>query len=300
MRSISKLLAVFAFTMLALSACQKEITDEIPDPVDPPVATDSIYLDKMYVLWDEGAGMDTFGMATAYYDNQKRVSAFTTSVTDDNGKDSIRYYYNGTDTLPYKSLIIYFQNGVLLTDTVASFFSYDNQGRKIKDSVLRISYSATGTDRFVDMRVTKTTYSGNRLFGETVWTDAAAATTIFRDTATVNAAGDIVTNKKYQKDGASFVLATTSDFTYDNHPSPFARMSNIQAHRMFPNGETIEFEYLSYQNVINQNEETVFPAPYDFSQSFTHEYNAGGRVKKTLFAAGTPDEERILYTYKNL
>lgn len=298
MRSVNKLFALFAFAAVVLSACQKEISDDIPDPLEPPVATDSIYLDKMYVLWDEGSGMDTFGMATAYYDNLKRVSAFTTSVTDDNGKDSIRYYYNGTDTLPYKSLIIYFQNGVLLTDTVASFFSYDNQGRKIKDSVLRISYS--GTDRFVDTRVTKTSYSGSQMFGETVWTDAAPSTTIFRDTAILNASGDIITNKKYRKDGASFVLATTSDFTYDNHPSPFARMSNIQAHRMFPNGETIEFEYLSYQNVITQNEETVFPAPYDFSQSFTHEYNATGLVKRSLFEVGTVDEERILYTYKSL
>jgi hypothetical protein len=283
------------FTSFFIS-CQKETNfDDTPTP-----ATDSNYLDKIYDLYDDGSGIDTQQIISFHYDNQKRVSSFEDrSTTDPNAFRTFEYYYNGTDSLPFKSVTIDREGmpPMFNYDTITTFHFFDAQQRKLMDSSVRVTNNSSFIS--VEQKVVHYSYAAGKLFGETstILLTGLGTITKTRDSADLNSNGDITTNKKYLFNGTSYELNTTSVFTYDSHPNAFAKLSLFPVHRQFPNGETLYFEYLGHNNILTQDEITVTPT-YNFSWNKTYTYNNAGFPLIETYVATVP--EIWHYTYKSL
>ncbi len=111
--------------------CQKELSIENGGSSTPIVVnTDSIYLDKIYGLDNNGNKVDSFMII---YDNQKRViSMGSNSVAPD--IYLYNYFYNGADTIPFRSRLI--QGSSFSSDTTTTYHYYDANQRNIKDSAI--------------------------------------------------------------------------------------------------------------------------------------------------------------------
>jgi hypothetical protein len=302
MKSFKILLNLAVVFCIGFTACQKEFTIEVNlDPVDPPTTSDSIYLDHVYDLYDEGSGLDTQAISRIVYDNLKRVTAIIDSSMDPAiPNDSLLYFYHGTDTLPYKLVDRTLSDPSFGYEYRDSYFFYDAQKRKTQDSVINTYVDMNGNSS-VNTGVYNYSYGPQSIYGEVWQVDGLVPgmQLIYKDTALVNAAGDITSSKRYKLIGGNYVLNGTSTFTYDGHASPFSILTLKHAHRMLPNGETILGEYMAYQNIISQQEHTI-DAGYDFSQTFTYEYNVFGLPRKARSDIGTPQEGALHFTYKRL
>ena len=82
--------------LLFLVSCQKEFGIESDNIL---TTADSIYLDKIYELDNNGNRIDSLIFV---YDNQKRVVSMGFNYALPNAY-MYTYYYNGSDTLPFKS-----------------------------------------------------------------------------------------------------------------------------------------------------------------------------------------------------
>lgn len=299
---LSALLSIIIFT----TSCQKELdgNDIIPpppSPVDSVKIVDSSYLDKLYDLTSNGAGFDTVDIATIYYDNLKRVISINDSDLTAMGmthNQSFYYSYNGTDTLPYKSVQITTQIPGSF-DTLTSYHFYDTQQRNLKDSIIGADHSISGYQLY--KIVTSFSYASGKLYGQTAITDIipASVTTFARDTADIDANGDILLNKKYDFDGTNSSLLVVSNFAYDSHLNPFAKIGIYKAHKEFPNGETLIFEYLSYNNIISQNENTDNGSNIN-NWTFAYTYNAAGLPIIQTINYGGGSTDKIIFKYKAL
>ncbi len=260
-------------------SCQKEADSPEQLPVN------NNYLDKLYDVYDNGSGPDTQFISTINYDNTKRVTSIIDSVLNGSNMEyygSIVYSYNGSDTVPYKTVEKSMDaGGSGSADTTITFHFYDSQNKKTRDSSIKSSLAFGGPFYQKKIIVVEYSYATGKMYGQTTQTPVTPAGSIelYRDTADLNNDGDITMNKKYLFNGTNYELKGTANFTYDAHPSPFEKLSNFQAHRGFPNGETLLlYECFSHTNRASQYEET-FDAPnpsYIFSVSNTFTYNADG------------------------
>lgn len=309
MKSLVKLLCGIFVLMIVFSSCQKEISADDFDPIDPPAANDSIYLNKAYFLTDLGTGMDTVVTATLQYDSRKRIVSWTDSTTADNNDEpytiSYQYFYNGNDTVPYKVISLWDD---LLTaddyDSTIAFFTYDANGRKLKDSVVYHEYS--GGAGSSSLQLTNYTYAAGKMYGETKTETLTPSSFIEmrRDSATLNAAGDIVQNKSYLLDGGSYELAETMNLTYDTKISPFTYLTSYAAHKSFPYQMLELFDHVAKANILTENSTTILPNPGTFTRTSTYQYNNRQLPVKvtSIVNQGTPDQEnfQVIFTYKKL
>jgi hypothetical protein len=298
------LLFIFlATTAFYLSSCQKEISYEIGTSqnfIDSVSTGDSIYLSKLYDLYDAGSGVDTQEVITIHYDALRRATSLIDSLVMPGATNfhSYNYYYNNTDSIPFKLIDI--DNGSSLTpDTVITYFNYNLTGQKIKDSILRSLHSAGLDTRSVV--VTNYSYAAGFIFGYTVRQDIVPgpSQTITKDTATLDNQGNIVLSKKYKFNGLSFDLNITSTFAYDNHPNPFSRLSLLKAHQNFPNGETLFLEYISSNNRTSQSEITVSPA-YNFQTTLNYSYSTHTGLPVQCLSMFGSGPDQLLFRYKSL
>ena len=102
---ISKKYQLLLFVCLLLAACQKEIARPGNLPVTPILnTTDSNYIDKIIYL--DSAGIMREDSILYQYDNLKRLVAIADTISANENETNV-FYYNGTDTLPYKAIIFY-------------------------------------------------------------------------------------------------------------------------------------------------------------------------------------------------
>lgn len=288
-----------------LFSCQKEVND--PDIVNNnPVSADSSYLSKMYIIDADGSGIvDTFETYTYVYDNLKRVSVLLDSSEDNTLHvlipfQTTQYYYNGNDTLPFKSITISYNSGSNY-DTTTNFFAYNVSGKLAADSGLYIVNPPNPI--FVkDIR--------SYQYGSAVITGIRTVTTINqngtsvsveKDTAQTDANGNIIHNIKNRD-----FETVNSTFTWDTHPSPFARISNFQTFAIVPFGETFFYEMPSKNNRLHVTEITTDNSSgtvqhnYDDDLTGKYSYNITGYPSQILI----PDPavpgayERIVFIYK--
>ena len=189
-----KTLSIFiaAIFLIMLQSCQKEISIENGIPAAPN-AIDSNYLSKiLYSAVVNGVPTDTAVFWTYKYDNLKRVTSFVDS-TSNPVPNSYFYFYNGTDTLPFKTVL--YQVGVWHDyDTTITFHYFDNTGRNAKDSVI-FSYSDifSGYESWYEIR--NYSYNLNKIYGLREIYRPGGYTPYYKDTATLDAAGNIIDNK---------------------------------------------------------------------------------------------------------
>jgi hypothetical protein len=298
------LISIFIFA----SSCQKQINglDPLPPtPVDSVKILDSSYLDKLYELDANGTGFDTTAILTIHYDNWKRVISLNDSEVTTVGLAEIQsfyYYYNGTDTLPNKSVEIYSSTPGFF-DTLTSFHFYDTQKRNLKDSIIGADHAVSSHQLY--KIVTDFSYAPGKLYGQTTVTDIepTGSTTFSRDTADIDANGNILKNKLYLFAGASYIPHAVSDFTYDSHLNPFAKIGIYKAHRGFPSGETLFFDYMGYNNIVSQNENTEAGNIIENWKN-TYTYNAAGfpviQIVNVSFGGGIGNIQKYIFKYKAL
>ena len=296
--------AIFSFWIVS---CQKEFTSEDTVVTDSTVVSkDSFYIDKIYNLFDDGNGIDTQHISYFHYDNLKRVELIGDTTIDTSGTQifTSNFYYQGADKIPYRRVDIAKYSSDEYDSTVYHIF-YDGQHRLLKDSIEHFSFSITSNPSDDYVRVIKYSYGNGEMYGEDsrAFTGSTSDVELSRDTATLNSDGDITKNKSYLFDGSTYILSGVSDFTYDTHINPFARLSLFLAYQEFPNGETLQSEYMPHKNILIQNEVGMGPFSQTYNQVNSYEYNAAGYVTKatsTKTAMSTPYEDIAIYSYKNL
>ena len=259
------LTAIFIFS---LTACQKDIIPETPPMPTATLSADSNYLSKSILIDISGSSIDSF--ITSYnYDNLKRVSNvvdITKSNTATNSeKDSIIYFYNGSDTTPIKKYDYYeYFGNYSAKDTSMSFFNYNSLNQLIKDST--IEFKKTPSNYTILKRVSNYTYVLNKIYGVTVSTILYSTINSFqpyiqRDTATLDANKNIINSRQQT------IVGTTSPtienkiytFTYDNKPSPYL---NQNINYIFPNIPEGSTDYIydqigSKNNRLTSNEVSI-------------------------------------------
>jgi hypothetical protein len=298
MKRIQKLWIAVLF-ISTLVSCQKEVNDNIINPVVIPVVNDSIYLDKLFDLYDTGSGVDTQEVFIFNYDAQKRIIKW--EIRDFNTNDiytEFFYYYSGNDSIPFKSELREYDFSGSIPDTTITYQSFDSNKRITRDSSLVSRASGT----YFYYYVTDYSYAGNEKYGyaRNIQIFPAPGINYTKDTATLDASGNILTSKRYKDYGLGYELVSTSSYTYDTHINQFAKQWINKAHQIFPFGETFIWEYMPYNNVNTQVEYIISsgPAPW-MNLTNTYTYNSKGLTSTVVTVDGT-DTETIIYTYKSL
>ncbi|MEJ7610805.1 MAG: hypothetical protein WKF88_06450 [Ferruginibacter sp.] len=263
--------------------------------------TDSNYLDRCFEIYDAGSGIDTQEITVCNYDNAKRVISIIHSDLRFPSfvyLQTFRYYYAGNDSIPYKTSFLSTEEGGDY-DSITTFHFYDNQHRKIKDSALESKLGGLGSYYYTYKAIEQFSYAPGKMYHQNQREQIIpfSSNSTSRDTATLDIRGNIINNKKYFYNGITYELSTVSDFTYDNHFNPFAKLSFFKSHSGLPNGETLFFEYLSYNNRITQNE--IFLGINSTNVYYNYTYNTAGypKVCNSLFNGGS---QKTIYTYKTL
>ena len=308
MKPLFKLLGVASFVMISFSSCQKEFTMET-DPINPPSGGDSIYLSKIYALTDLGSGLDTVSIMTFQFDANKRVILMSDSSVADPDDPYIitsKYFYNGNDTLPARFLSTWVHlDAISDYDSTKAFFTYNAAGKKTRDSIL--NRQSIDGDSSSQITMAMYTYATNQMYVQSYDEQISpfSYSSAWRDTATLNAAGDIVSNKNYRRDGTpDYELLETMSLVYDNKFSPFKYLTSFMAHFSSPYTALEIYEHMSKANILNETSTVQSPPSPPYTRRSVYQYNSHGLpVKSTnILLEGTPDEEtyQLIYVYKPL
>lgn len=298
---------------LYLSACQKDFTIEntTQSIVDSAAVLDSNYLDKIIYTTTVGNLTDTDFIQIYNYDAQKRVVSLVDSIKTVSGiieNYTVKYSYNGNDSLPNKKFEIYtlISPSIINKDTIITFYNYSLAGLKLKDSALRffhkISTSSGNYDEF-SKEITTYQYVVNKISGKTTNTtlyntfntNVGIPYSTF-DTATFDIAGNLIRNERSDSLNQLF---RTSTFTYDNKPNPFARLSNYKTLEVFPSGETFIDEMQAKNNRLHAVEGNLPFISYDDDLTGKYEYKTNGYPKQIIETDGIRINKTI-FIYKSL
>ena len=129
---LKNLISLSLIAMVIFSSCQKEVDPALGRTTDN--TSDSIYL-KQYTELDASLppGSDTILKANIFYDAQKRAVKLTDYNFSFDAQTVIDFFYSGSDTLPYKSIVYYEEIVTDYRDTI--FFWYTN-GMVSRDSTI--------------------------------------------------------------------------------------------------------------------------------------------------------------------
>ncbi len=287
-------------TVFITQSCQKEISFDPGTIINNPSGIiDSNYLSKMYGIYITGPVVDTGEVYSYNYDNQKRVISLTGISKDlyNYTQTSFNYYYNSTDTLPYRSRSVYITANdpaqtVLRFDTIITWHFFDNLGRNLRDSMIHATGDASSpTPYYSTLEVRNYSYGTGKIYCYRHFTGINVPNPSYvspdqKDTATLDVSGNIIDNKSYRYSffSGQFELEITSTFTYDTKQSPFSRLSNFKTFGVFPNGETFYIELPQYNNRLTQNEHHSFSGGGSgvfYNYTYSNTYKTNGLIKET-------------------
>lgn len=268
-------LIIMLFSAIVFISCGK---DDNPDNSTNP--TDDNYLSRYYFLYDDGSGTAELEGSISYsYDNLKRVTVMLDSTTYNPSGNLLpfsrsEYFYNGNDLLPYKAVTTTHPESTSEYDTLVSFYTYNTAGKVITDSTLSAQHS-TGSDYY-------TKYIRSYQYNAVTATSSIVVTTTnsggtytstMTDNAQLDQNGNIIQNTRNR--GTEVIQST---ITWDNNPSPFAKLSNFQTFAIFPFGETFFYEMPKTNNRLHITETTTGGSPHFYEEDFTNDYtyNADG------------------------
>lgn len=300
-RILSAIILLSIFSLVFVS-CKKNSDSNNSNPV--PVSSD--YLSRMIYLSNDGSGTEVKeGSITYVFDNLKRVTHVIDSSAVGSSAvlelwETTEYFYNGNDTLPYKSVVIGNPAAQTEYDTTINFYTYNAAGLLIRDTGYYAGH--TSTDDYNTRSNQTYTYSGSMITGrrDAIVTYGGFSNNETRiDTAHTDANGNIIQNIKHKD-----LETINSTITWDNHPSPFAKLSNFRASLIFPFGETFFYEMPQYNNRLHITELTTGGSNHTYDEDFTgrYSYNANGYPTQIL----QPDPavsgayEKYIFEYKSL
>ena len=215
-------LIIFLVSVFTIISCQREV-DDIPDRPTNTNSNDSIYL-KQYVEIDTTAtpGLDSIYKYEFYYDNAKRITGYlhTQYINNLNEKvlTNVKYYYNGSDTVPFKTTQHTKDGAFSYLDT--TFYTFIN-GKVSSDSV--IFYRENNHEL---LYTSKTDFSAS---GQNVILKSRYVTYLLGvPTVTIDSCLVSITmtgsNISTQSVPPGFLFWDYSKFTYDNLANPFYRI----------------------------------------------------------------------------
>lgn len=300
MRQITVRCGILFFVIMQILSCQKEFTQEEVPP--NPLLPDSNYLSTMYVIDISASTQDTVSKFVYTYDSQRRVVRFLESsfypFSTDTAYRDFHYFYHNNDTLPYRLVFLSNDGGLSpgLDTSMQTYFYYDAAGKRVKDSIIGssvISFGFSGVANYI--------YQGDKIIchkTDSIF-DVSSGTWSYevnKDTATV-LNSNLIKNS-YWSDNS---YHTETDFTYDNHPSPFAKLSNFKTWAMMNIEEIYFYEIPQKNNIIKLKTNEYFNGMLtdvyesDFSGSFL--YNAAGYPLQMVDAIAN---EKIIFVYRSL
>jgi|GEM_PF-1608838 len=298
----------FAFAVLLITSCQKEITPtDVPVVTPPPATADSSRLTK-YIEIDSVAAnsFDTVTVVSIEYDAQKRVTAvisYNSTDPADNlaNYEKYFYHYNGSDTLPDRMITqLRIESGSDINSHVdTSFYTYTSTGKLLKDSSNRNLTSNFGLKHYITTR----SFDYQSSFFTIVKTDtdpSFAGTTIdsvFLTMANNNISAIRFTN--YTLPGYTLEYGHNSTFTYDSKPNPFHKIkalaSTIQLYE-FDNGP---MALLQKNNVTSISQTSLAGETVSENIQYSYHANEYPAVSYSTYNADWGGFQEIRY-YKSL
>lgn len=256
-------LILFAFVAISLYSCQNEFSiDDVPLVNSP----DSTRLSK-YIEFDttQVSGLDTLDISNYNYDNLQRLTLQEYTEFDGAGVKVNLYkaflYYNGTDTLPFKTIRNrYSLPGLNLQTSDTSFYSFAN-GKIVSDS------NSFG--------VTKFSYSNNLIF-EKRYSSFPGMPIDSNTFYMTRLNGNLVLQIDTLSGGSE---VENFSFTYDNKNNPFHRLpiSSFERLRPYYKLELYNDEMIYEKNNPTQILQTNTVSLFHFK--YAYEYNANGYPK---------------------
>ena len=284
-------IALFLFSVI-LSACQKEF---LPEQVPFVRKPDSTYIDMVYYIDSSATSNDTFRIISFQYDDDRRVVRQEMQLYSNHllyGRATKIFYYNGSDSLPFKTYATARSDD---RDTLTQFFSYNNEGRKTMDSTYSSKRESTGSYyRIIDVFSFK--YEANMVYG--VYKQIFAYPENFRDpytqydTVTLDIANQpivMIYDDNQNLPGAR----GTRLLAYENSRNPFVRLNIFNTLGV----ASTDNDFLrSYSNISSLTSPGSQPVHFDYT------FISGGRVdRRTTIDALRPNLYHILhFTYKTL
>lgn len=312
MKKIYSLLIIF-FTIVLIISCQKEFSSEngtgiILPPPPPSTVADSNFIDTLYEFETRGALTDTTAYFSYKYDTQKRLASINwewgdfLSVYDVGG--TINFFYNGADSLPFRSLSTALYEGKTIADTSITFYYYDVTGGLIKDSVIN-SEKRVVTNPYYRLRhyVNTYSYAAGKVFRQAsdlpvIEPQPIAYPPVYMlDTAIIDANQNPVTTIHYvsYNNNTSFFKDQEITIVYDNKPNPFYKLNIYKAISPIPDQGYLPNYFTGRNNYINYSTGTS-------SVIYTNAYLTNGYIKKVSYPA-TFDPSIItgyIYIYRAL
>ncbi len=264
MKLYFRFFVIIAAIAVSLISCQKEFTlEEGPDPVDPPpTIVDSNFLSKIYYIDSTGTVSDTTSFVSVFYDTSKRVVKIVDSSIGTTGgvrsHNEEIFYYNGSDTLPFKSIFYNFEEAIssgdpTQIDTFTRYFLYNAQAQLILDS--GISRRAHGLGIPLDKEIYRHKYNADKIYTQFFYRDENDAVLNYKeDTSVVNSSGNLVSTKGYEFSTGVSVQYLTGTYSYDDKINPFSKLSIFKTFQVAPYGETYSGDIQSKNNLLISNE----------------------------------------------
>lgn len=311
---ITRFIALIITGAIIMMSCQKEITEENIEPVDPPATTDSTYIDQL-IEFDSisPTQVDTLYITRYQYDASKRVISQKQYWDDGGGialMDEYNYTYTGTDTVPSKctNYSYDFAGGGYLKDTTITFYTYA-AGRRVKDSAVYYNTFGSGpVNAYSDTTVTLYNYTASQITTEVLvkggdrLDPGSGGESRSRDTATLDARGNVISSTTYDSydGGLTWDFFFASQFTYDTKPSPFSKLSNFKTLYLVAPPESEYYEMQSPNNRISHL--------YDYGSGSTEDgtytgfiYKPNGLVSSFRYTEGTASGDLVVkFFYKAL
>jgi len=270
---------------------------------------DSIYLDKILFIYTDSISSDTSDIWQYSYDDQKRVVRLQDSAPGYPGNplpETYLYYYSDTASIPFKSMYLYAD--AVMNDTSISYYSYNSNRQRVSDTIYRYLRNADFSPAIYGIIRTIKQYdhAGSSIVGTSLDSliyqengNIDISNTSSRDTAWLDAGGNVSSNRRYNY--FTNELSYSGEFTYDNHASPFARLSNFPARPVFPGDITLLWKFPQPHNMLS-SDETSNDWPDHFVQQYlNYLYNSNGYPTEISIPDGqSTATTKIVFIYKAL
>jgi len=289
-----KFLFILLIVLLAISSCQKEVDFSLPPKLTS--GNDSIYLQKLIELDTTSVpGADTLFIKEFYYDNLKRLIR-TFEKNSSSPLNTIyfetKYYYTGSDTLPYKTTEIDNEGAVIYNDTILYTF---NNGKVSRDSF--IFYRQTNGELLGTSTQTYVQVAPNNIF---VKSRHVSYTTGFprerKDSgnAIVSLAGSNIISQS-----APFAIANSEvyNLTYDNKVNPVYR---TDIHYLIYGGFNNSLDNQKNNPLDEEIGNTTGGTLYHFKSNYVYRSDGYPLIKRTNDLLDPSYSRKTLYFYTSL
>lgn len=293
---MKNILIILSILSIAFCACKKNNdSNSVTQQITQPRLKKVVALDTT-----AAAPNDTLRVENYSFDNSGRVILQDVYGVDAGGyyTETSNYLYNGTDTLPVKTMM----TRTMPADTIISttFHSYADRTRNNSvDSTITLWMDVTGTS--ADTFVMHYTYTGNTVEiiqdSYTSWGGHSTLPTVTRQVTRQNG------NITYEH--TNFLSGAAEDYncTYDLHPNPYYNISWIYYPTIPNTNEFYPYVYGLNNNVTEINNSY---APASGATSVNHykyyyQYGADGYPTQVIIedqGSTTPGSlNKIFYTY---